>query len=287
MHADQLPPASGGRPQRGPRRYRGRPGDRRGPRPEAREPRGEFAGKALIVIPTFNEAENLPRLIPRIIQQNRAFHVLIVDDNSPDGTAAVVKQLQKNNNRVHLLERPRKMGLGTAYVAGFKYAIQKGFDHVFEMDADFSHNPKALNDLYAAAKEYDLVIGSRYKSGVNVVNWPMQRLLLSYFANVYTRIITGMPVRDATSGFKCYRRKVLETLDLDSIRSNGYSFQIETNFWTWKLGFKVGEVPIVFVDRRVGVSKMSKAIVHEAAFMVWKLKFRSIFSGPPRRIVRR
>jgi dolichol-phosphate mannosyltransferase len=176
------------------------------------------------------------------------------------------------------------MGLGTAYVAGFKYAIQKGFDHVFEMDADFSHNPKALNDLYNAAnKDYDLVIGSRYKSGVNVVNWPMRRLLLSYFANIYTRIITGMPVADATSGFKCYRRKVLETLDLDAIRSNGYSFQIETNFWAWKLGFRVGEVPIVFVDRRVGVSKMSKAIVHEAAFMVWKLKLRSIFSGPPHR----
>jgi dolichol-phosphate mannosyltransferase len=251
------------------------------------ESRGEFAGKALVVIPTFNEAENLPRLIPRIMQQNRNFHVLIVDDNSPDGTAEAVKRLQKNNNRVHLLERPRKLGLGTAYVAGFKYAIQNGFDHIFEMDADFSHNPKALNDLYAAAKDHDLVIGSRYKSGVNVVNWPMRRLLLSYFANVYTRIITGMPVRDATSGFKCYKRKVLEAIDLDAIRSNGYSFQIETNFWAWKLGFKVGEVPIVFVDRRVGVSKMSKAIVHEAAFMVWKLKFRSIFSGPPRRIVRR
>lgn len=284
---DQQQAPSGPRQSRGPRRFRGRQGERRGPRPGAREPRGEFAGKALIIIPTFNEAENLPRLIPRIIQQNRAFHVLIVDDNSPDGTADVVKRLQKNNNRVHLLERPRKMGLGTAYVAGFKYAIQNGFDHVFEMDADFSHNPKALNDLYAAAQEHDLVIGSRYKSGVNVVNWPMRRLLLSYFANVYTRVITGMPVRDATSGFKCYKRKVLEAIDLDAIRSNGYSFQIETNFWAWKLGFKVGEVPIVFVDRRVGVSKMSKAIVHEAAFMVWKLKFRSIFSGPPRRIIRR
>jgi dolichol-phosphate mannosyltransferase len=274
---------------RRPRRGRGfrsgrREGERRGPSPDPRQPRGEYAGKALVVIPTFNEAENLPRLLPRIFQQNKGFHVLIVDDNSPDGTAGIVKKMQTSNDRVHLLERPRKMGLGTAYVAGFKYAIQKGFDHVFEMDADFSHNPKALNDLYNAAnKDYDLVIGSRYKSGVNVVNWPMRRLLLSYFANIYTRIITGMPVADATSGFKCYRRKVLETLDLDAIRSNGYSFQIETNFWAWKLGFRVGEVPIVFVDRRVGVSKMSKAIVHEAAFMVWKLKLRSIFSGPPHR----
>ena len=284
MPADQTTPSTGGPTQHRHRRYRGRPAERRGRFPEQRERRGEHAGKALVVIPTFNEAANLPRLVPRIMQQNKLFHVLVVDDNSPDGTAALVKRLQKNNDRVHLLERPRKMGLGTAYVAGFKYAIQHGFDHVFEMDADFSHNPKALNSLYEAAKEFDLVIGSRYKSGVNVVNWPMRRLLLSYFANVYTRIVTGMPVCDATSGFKCYRRKVLEAIDLDAIRSNGYSFQIETNFWAWKLGFKVGEVPIVFVDRRVGESKMSKAIVHEAAFMVWKLKLRSIFSGPPRRI---
>ncbi len=285
---DQPQQSSSGRPRRGPRRDHGFRRSRRPDRSGPAERRGEYAGKALVVIPTFNEAENLPRLLPRIFQQNKAFHVLIVDDNSPDGTAEIVKKMQGSNDRVHLLERPRKMGLGTAYVAGFKYAIQKGFDHVFEMDADFSHNPKALNDLYSAAsKDYDLVIGSRYKSGVNVVNWPMKRLLLSYYANVYTRIVTGMPVRDATSGFKCYRRKVLETLDLDAIRSNGYSFQIETNFWAWKLGFKVGEVPIVFVDRRVGVSKMSKAIVHEAAFMVWKLKFRSIFSGPPHRTTAR
>lgn len=283
MTADQPTPSAGGRPPRGHRRYRGRPTGRTGTRPEPREPRGENAGRALIVIPTFNEAANLPRLLPRIFQQNKVFDVLVVDDGSPDGTGALVKRMMKNNTRIHLIERPRKMGLGTAYVAGFKYAIQKGFDHVFEMDADFSHNPKALNDLYSASKEYDLVIGSRYKSGVNVVNWPMRRLLLSYFANVYTRIVTGLPVRDATSGFKCYRRKVLETLDLDGIQSNGYSFQIEMKFWTWKLGFKVGEVPIVFVDRRVGESKMSKAIMHEAAFMVWKLKLRSIFSGPPHR----
>ncbi len=190
----------------------------------------------------------------------------------------LVKELQHNNDRIHLIERPAKLGLGTAYVAGFKYALTHGFDYVFEMDADFSHDPKALPLLLAKIDEYDLVIGSRYVSGVNVVNWPMSRLILSYSANVYTRLITGLPVRDATAGFKCYRRAVLESLDLDSIKSNGYSFQIETNFMAWKKGFKICEVPIVFFDRREGISKMSKHIVYEAAWMVWKLKIKSIFS---------
>lgn len=234
---------------------------------------------SLIVIPTYNEAANLPRLVPAILDQDETFHVLIVDDQSPDGTAGIVKKLQKKSKRVHLIERPTKQGLGTAYVTGFKYALKHDFEFVFEMDADFSHNPKALNDLRKKADEYDLVIGSRYVSGVNVVNWPMKRLLLSYGANVYTRIITGMPVRDATSGFKCYRRRVLENIDLDSIKSEGYSFQIETNFLAWKKGFRVCEVPIVFVDRRVGVSKMSKNIVYEAAWRVWTLKFQSLFDG--------
>ncbi|MBF8248233.1 MAG: glycosyl transferase, group 2 family protein [Bacteroidetes bacterium] len=234
---------------------------------------------SLVVIPTYNEAENLPRLVPAILDEDKTFHVLIVDDHSPDGTAAIVKKLQKKSKRVHLIERPGKLGLGTAYVAGFKYALKRDFEFVFEMDADFSHSPKALKDLRKKAEEYDLVIGSRYVSGVNVVNWPMKRLLLSYGANVYTRVVTGMPVRDATSGFKCYRRRVLEKMDLDSIKSEGYSFQIETNFLAWRNGFRVCEVPIVFFDRRVGVSKMSKGIVYEAAWRVWTLKFQSLFDG--------
>jgi dolichol-phosphate mannosyltransferase len=188
----------------------------------------------------------------------------------------------KNNRRIHLVERPNKMGLGTAYVAGFQFALKEGYGYAFEMDSDFSHNPRALNTLFEKLIEFDLVIGSRYVSGVNVVNWPMRRLLLSYFANIYTRIVTGLPIHDATSGFKCYRRNVLEAMDLRSIHSNGYSFQIETNFLAWKLGFKLGEVAIVFVDRRSGVSKMSRTIVYEAAWIVWKLKLRSLFFGTPR-----
>ena len=234
--------------------------------------------KSLIIIPTYNETENIPRIVPEVLSQDEGFEVLIVDDNSPDGTAKLVKSMQEKNQRIHLIERPGKMGLGTAYVAGFKYALTHGFDFVFEMDADFSHDPKALPLLLKKAEEYDLVIGSRYISGVNVVNWPMRRLILSYSANYYTRVITGLPVKDATAGFKCYRRAVLESLDLDSIKSNGYSFQIETNFMAWRKGFRLAEVPIIFVDRSAGVSKMSKHIVYEAAWMVWKLKFRELFS---------
>lgn len=238
--------------------------------------------RALIIIPTYNEIENIPELIPRILAQDSSFDVLIVDDNSPDGTAALVRKMQKHNKRIHLLERPGKMGLGTAYVAGFKFALAHAYQFVFEMDADFSHDPEALTVLLKKTDDHDLVIGSRYVSGVNVVNWPMQRLLLSYFANVYTRLITRMPVRDATGGFKCYRRKVLESIDLDSLKSNGYAFQIEINFLTWHKGFRVCEVPIVFVDRRVGISKMSKNIILEAAWMVWKLKIKSLFDGSKR-----
>jgi dolichol-phosphate mannosyltransferase len=238
--------------------------------------------KALVIIPTYNETDNVSRIIPEILSQGEGFNVLVVDDNSPDGTAVLVKEMQRNNDRIHIIERPRKQGLGTAYVAGFKYALSHGYDYIFEMDADFSHDPKALPVLLAKAEECDLVIGSRYISGVNVVNWPMSRLILSYSANLYTRIITGLPVKDATAGFKCYRRIVLENIDLDSIKSNGYSFQIETNFMAWKKGFKICEVPIVFVDRRAGTSKMSKHIVYEAAWMVWKLKLRSIFSNKTR-----
>ncbi|MBI5464319.1 MAG: polyprenol monophosphomannose synthase [Ignavibacteriales bacterium] len=235
--------------------------------------------KCLVIIPTYNEAENIPTLVPAILEQDASFHVLVVDDNSPDGSAQLVKEMQRDNPRIHLLERPGKMGLGTAYVAGFRYALANDFDFVFEMDADFSHDPKSLKKLLKHIEHCDLCIGSRYVQGVNVINWPMRRLILSYSANVYTRLITGMPVKDATGGFKCYRRKVLESIDLDSIRSNGYAFQIETNFMAWKKGFRVCEVPIIFVDRRVGVSKMSKNIIYEAAWMVWKLKIKSLFDA--------
>lgn len=235
--------------------------------------------RSLVVIPTFNESDNIPQLVPRILNLGKHFEVLVVDDNSPDGTAKLVKLMQESDPRVHLLEREKKMGLGTAYVAGFQYALQRDFDCVFEMDADFSHDPNELPKMLQQAEHCDLVIGSRYISGVNVVNWPMRRLLLSFFANVYTRYITGMPVRDATGGFKCYRRVVLEAIDLSAIHSNGYAFQIEMNFLTWKKGFRVCEIPITFVDRRVGVSKMSKGIVYEAAWLVWKLKFKSLFDA--------
>jgi dolichol-phosphate mannosyltransferase len=233
---------------------------------------------SLIIIPTYNEADNVAKIIPEVLAQDEGFNVLIVDDNSPDGTAKIIQEMQKTNSHIHLIERSSKLGLGTAYVAGFKYALSHGFDFVFEMDADFSHDPKLLVKLLTKAEEYDLVIGSRYISGVNVVNWPMRRLILSYSANLYTRIITGLPVKDATAGFKCYRRVVLESFNLDSIKSNGYSFQIETNFLAWKHGFRICEVPIVFTDRREGISKMSNHIVFEAAWMVWKLKFRGMFS---------
>jgi dolichol-phosphate mannosyltransferase len=234
--------------------------------------------RALVIIPTYNEAPNAERIITEVLQQSEIVEVLIVEDNSPDGTAAIVKKMMETNPRIHMLERERKLGLGTAYVAGFKYAIKNKYDFIFEMDADFSHNPKEIPIILGKMEECDVLIGSRYIKGVNVVNWPMKRLILSYSANIYTRIITGMPIHDATAGFKCYKRKVLESIDLDSIRSNGYAFQIETNFLAWKKGFKLLEMPIVFVDRRVGVSKMNKKIVYEAAFMVWKLKARSIFN---------
>jgi dolichol-phosphate mannosyltransferase len=235
--------------------------------------------KALVIIPTYNEAQNAENIINEVLKQSEIVEVLIVDDNSPDGTADIVKRLMESNSRIHLLQRERKMGLGTAYVAGFKYAIEKKFDFIFEMDADFSHNPKEIPIMIGKMNDCDLLIGSRYIKGVNVVNWPMKRLILSYSANIYTRLITGIPVHDATAGFKCYKRKVLEAIDLDSIRSNGYAFQIETNFLAWKKGFVIKEMPIVFVDRRVGVSKMNKKIVYEAAFMVWKLKARSMFNS--------
>lgn len=234
-------------------------------------------GKILVVTPTFNEAENIPKLIPAVLRQAPNIDMLIVDDGSPDGTGRIVREIMANNSRVHLMERAGKQGLGTAYVAGFKYAIANGYDFVFEMDADFSHNPNDIPVFLETIKAYDLVIGSRYIRGVRVLNWPMNRLLLSYSANVYTQIITGLPVRDATGGFKCYRIDALKAIDLDKIRSNGYAFQIEMSFKVWKKGFRLVEIPIIFADRRSGVSKMSRNIVYEAVFMLWKLRFRSLF----------
>lgn len=233
--------------------------------------------KSLVIIPTYNELENLPRLIPVVLSQDESISVLIVDDGSPDGTGKFVKDEMSKNDRIHLLEREKKMGLGTAYIAGFKYALQNNYDFVFEMDADFSHNPKELKNFLIAIKENDLVLGSRYINGVRVLNWPMTRLLLSFFASVYTRIITGLPVRDATGGFKCFRRKVLESIDLGKVKSNGYSFQIEMTFKAYAKGFKIKEIPIVFMDREKGKSKMSKKIVREAVTMVWKLRLQHIF----------
>ena len=233
---------------------------------------------ALVIIPTYNEAQNIERMIISVLNQNPfALEVLIIDDHSPDGTADIVKQLKAKDPRIHLIERPEKLGLGTAYVAGFRYALANDYNYVLEMDADFSHDPKDINTLLEAAETYDVVIGSRYIQGVNVVNWPLSRLLLSMGASLYTRLITGLPVRDCTSGFKCYRRKVLESIKLDRIESDGYSFQIEMKFRAWKKGFSLYEVPIIFTDRVAGSSKMSKRIVREAIWMVWKLKFHSLF----------
>jgi len=233
--------------------------------------------KALIIIPTYNEADNIFKLINEIFLQHFGdvmVNILIVDDNSGDGTAEIVKKL--NDPRVHIIERPSKMGLGTAYITGFKYAIEKGFDYVFEMDADFSHDPKSLPQFLEKIDKYDLVIGSRYIEGIAVVNWPLSRLMISIGASYYTRMITFLPVKDVTAGFMCFKVESLKKINLDSVRSNGYSFQIEMKFRMWKKKMKLVEIPIVFIDRRAGVSKMSKKIVHEAMFMVWKLLFMSL-----------
>lgn len=234
--------------------------------------------KALVIIPTYNEKENIEKIIHAIFSLPMAYHILIVDDGSPDGTAAIVKDLMLQfPGRLFIIERTGKLGLGTAYITGFKWGIEKGYDFLFEMDADFSHNPADLPILHQNCMNgADLTIGSRYKSGVNVVNWPMGRVLMSYFASVYVRIVTGMKIYDTTSGFKCYRRHVLEMIDLDSIRFKGYAFQIEMKFTTWKLGFRVEEVPIVFTDRREGTSKMSGGIFNEALWGVLRMKLRSI-----------
>jgi dolichol-phosphate mannosyltransferase len=238
---------------------------------------------SLVIIPTYNEIENIEKII-RYIFSISDFHILIIDDNSPDGTAEVVKTLQKEfKSELFIKERQGKLGLGTAYIMGFKWALEKGYEFIFELDADFSHNPDDLLRLKAACENgADLAVGSRYKSGVNVVNWPMSRVLMSYFASAYVRMVTGLPVRDTTAGFKCYRSKVLRTIDLDKIKFKGYAFQIEMKFTAWKIGFKIEEVPIVFTDRREGQSKMSGGIFNEAFWGVIKLKAGSWFKRYPK-----
>ena len=234
--------------------------------------------KVLIIIPTYNEADNIVRLINEIISLkfgNYIIDILVIDDNSYDGTALLVNGIKSEH--VHIVERPSKMGLGTAYITGFKYAIENNYDYVYEMDADFSHDPHSLSSFLDKMPENDLVIGSRYIDGIAVVNWPLRRLMISIGASYYTRIITFLPVKDVTAGFMCYKVSALKTIHLDSVKSNGYSFQIEMKFRFWKKGFKLTEIPIVFIDRRAGVSKMSRKIVYEAAFMVWKLMFMSLF----------
>ena len=232
----------------------------------------------LIIIPTYNEKENIGLIIPEIKALLPDVHILVVDDNSPDGTSACVKELAAKTTGIFVLDRPKKEGLGRAYVSGFGWALERSYEFIFEMDADFSHDPKYLPDFLSAIRDKDLVIGSRYIRGVNVVNWPMFRLLLSYFGNLVARILTGVPVRDCTAGFKCFRRRVLETIRLDKIDSSGYSFQVEVNYLTWKKGFRIAEIPIVFTDRKRGVSKMSTKIIREALILVWKLRLLSTFN---------
>jgi dolichol-phosphate mannosyltransferase len=232
------------------------------------EPRG------LVIIPTYNERDNVPRLVPLVLAQDERLDVLIIDDGSPDGTGAVADELAAETSRVHVIHRSGKLGLGTAYLAGFAWGLERGYDWLFEMDADFSHDPAHLPQFIEALDDADLVLGSRYLEGrVTVVNWPITRLMLSYSANIYARVVTGVPLWDATGGFKAFHRRVLEGIDLDRVESEGYSFQIEINLRTWKRGFRIREIPIVFVDRTTGESKMSKRIIREAVWRVWKLRF--------------
>ena len=233
--------------------------------------------RALIIIPTYNERENIPKMIDAVLAQSPVIDVLIVDDGSPDGTGDIVDARAATDQRVHAIHREKKLGLGTAYVAGFRWALERDYDFIFEMDADFSHDPQHIPQFLASIENADLVIGSRYREGrVTVVNWPIGRLLLSYFANVYARFVTGLGIFDLTAGYKCFRRKVLEAIDLNDVRSNGYAFQIEMHFRVWRKGFRIVEIPIVFVDRTEGTSKMSKKIVREAVWMVWRLRWWAI-----------
>lgn len=239
----------------------------------------------IVIIPTYKEKENIEAIIKAISSLSIPFDILIIDDNSPDGTADIVKNLQPSMPNLHIIERPGKLGLGTAYISGFKWALEKDYSYIFEMDADFSHDPRDLVRLYKECKDYgaDLAIGSRYISGVNVVNWPLSRVIMSYVASIYVRVVTGMRIMDTTAGFKCYRREVLENIKPDHIRSVGYGFQIEMKFIAWKLGYKIVEIPIVFTDRKLGTSKMSGGILNEALWGVLRMKFKSIFTKYPRR----
>ena len=245
---------------------------------------------SVVIIPTYNEKENIENIIRAVIGlKEHAFHIMGIDDGSPDGTADIVKRLMASEfkHELHLVQRTGKLGLGTAYIAGFKWALEHGYEYIFEMDADFSHAPKDLPRLYnACANEgYDVSVGSRYVSGVNVVNWPMGRVLMSYYASKYVRLITGVPLHDTTAGFVCYRRKVLETIDLDAIRFKGYAFQIEMKFTSYKLGFKIKEVPVIFVNRELGTSKMSGGIFGEALFGVMRLRWAAMTGGiKPRKL---
>lgn len=240
---------------------------------------------SIVIIPTYNERENIENIIRAVFGLDKVFHILIIEDGSPDGTAAIVKKLQEEYpDRLFMVERKGKLGLGTAYIAGFKWALAHNYQYIFEMDADFSHNPQDLPRLYKACAEdgSDVAIGSRYVSGVNVVNWPMGRVLMSYFASKYVRFITGIPIHDTTAGFKCYRRRVLETIDLDNIQFKGYAFQIGMKFTAYKCGFKITEVPIIFINRELGTSKMNGSIFGEAVFGVIKLKIGSWFHKYPK-----
>lgn len=234
--------------------------------------------KAFVVIPTYNEKDNVRALTSAVLAQDPELHILFVDDNSPDGTGAIIDELVAGHDRVHVLHRSGKLGLGSAYRQGFKEALAMGADYLIEMDADFSHDPATLPLFLEAVKENDLVIGSRYLNGVSVVNWPIRRLILSYFASVYTRWVTGLQLRDCTSGFKCFRRATIEAIDLTQVTSDGYSFQIEMNYRCMEKGFRISEIPIIFIDRHAGSSKMSGTIVREAVLMVWKLRFNTFFS---------
>jgi dolichol-phosphate mannosyltransferase len=235
------------------------------------------AGRALIVLPTYDEVENLPGIVPAILAADPRLDILVVDDASPDGTGELAERMAREEPRLRVMHREAKLGLGSAYLEGFRQGLSEGYDLLLEMDADFSHDPKYLPDILDAAESCDLVVGSRYLRGVNVVNWPMSRLLLSYFANRYARWVTGLPVTDATSGFKCFRHNVLKAIDFSAVDSTGYAFQIEMSFRAWKRGYRVCEVPIVFVDRDTGRSKMSGAIVREAIWRVWALRFKAMF----------
>lgn len=235
--------------------------------------------RALVIVPTYNERDNLPRLVPSVLSRDPRLEILVVDDGSPDGTGALADEIAASEPRVHVLHRSSKLGLGTAYITGFRWGLERGYDVLFEMDADFSHDPAHLPQFLHAIEEYDVVLGSRYLHGrVTVVNWPIARLLLSYFANVYARWVTGLPIADATGGFKCFRREVLASIPLERVESNGYSFQIEMSFRAWKKGYRLGEIPIMFVDRDLGESKMSKSIIREAVWRVWRLRSLAVFN---------